>query len=407
MGAILRFCIVVAVLHVSLLANKNQEVSAFSFGSETNIKELKQEKSKSGIRDLFESAQGLEKKPVKETSKDEFQAFSPKTLFVSYKDIPLSGYVGELIPLSVRVIVTEKFDDIKVRYDSSKGKIFEFNSSWRKDSENTYEKTIYFQPKVPMKNLPKFNVKIVKNGKVKDFATLEDVKLDIVKLINDDGRFIDVIAKDLIVKRFKTTQFSESALIMVMEIKTVQASINNIKFNNVIKQGLDSKSGVFPDLTLYYFIVFKNDTSSINFSYFNTALNKYEIINLPVVVEQDDLSTQIGLNPKKSKFELYKDVGIGVCIILFLGLFLYYRKYIFALLAVCLCVYLFYVRGTTTLMVNAGSKIRILPTEKSTIFYTISSPMQVEELNRVGSYIKILLPNKKIGWIKKEDVSKN
>ncbi len=404
MSNIIKIFLIVFLLHVNLNARESQEVSVFSLEVEKPVEKEQKKTIKEPVKEVYEEVFD------NTNNEDEFvesQVFNPKTLFVSYKDLPVSGYVGELIPLTVRVIVTTKFDDIKIKYNNSKGKIFEFESKWRKDSDNTYEKTIYFQPNVPMESLPEFKVEIIKNGKAKESSFLKNTKLNIVKLGDDDGRFINVIAKNLIVKRFKTTQFNESTLMMVMEIQTSQASINNIKFNNVIKQGLDSKSGNFPDYTLYYFLVFNNDKSAMTFSYFNTTINQYEIINLPVIVEQDDLSTQIGLNPKKSRFELYKDIGVGVLIILLFGLFLYYRKYIYAILAIFLCIYLFYVRGTTTLTIKSGSKIRILPTEKSTIFYTISSPMQVEKLNRVDPYIKVLLPNKKIGWVKEEDVIKN
>lgn len=418
-----KLLLLIFILVVDLQSRDSDEVSVFTFAED--IKKVQQEKkdsikTKKIEKDIVKEIQNSKKEEIKKETFDkedvenrsyEFTKdstiFNPKTLFVSYKELPVTGYVGEMIPLMVRVIVTEKFDEIKVEYEKNNGILYNFKPSWRKDSDNTYEKTIYFQPKTTMEKLPKFKVSILKNGKIIESSNLPDTKLNIIKLNDDDGRFINVFANNLTVKKFKTTQFNDSALIMIMELQTSYASLNNIKFNNIIKQGIDSKFGEFPDVKLYYFLVFSNDTASINFSYFNTTINDFEIINLPVIVEQDDLSTQIGLNPKKSKFELYKDIGLGVLVIILLGFFIYSKKYIYAFLAIVLSLYIFYVRGTTTLTIKSGSKIRILPTEKSTIFYTISTSIQAEELNSVKPYIKVLLPNKKIGWVKEEDVIKN
>ena len=54
--------------------------------------------------------------------------------------------------------------------------------------------------------------------------------------------------------------------------------------------------------------------------------------------------------------------------------------------------------------ISADSRLRIVPTEKSTIFYTTNTPMQVERLGSRDEYIKVLLPTGEIGWIKEENV---
>jgi uncharacterized protein YgiM (DUF1202 family) len=53
------------------------------------------------------------------------------------------------------------------------------------------------------------------------------------------------------------------------------------------------------------------------------------------------------------------------------------------------------------------TRLRIVPTEKSTIFHTTKKELQVERLGSRENYIKILLPTGEIGWIKDENVLSN
>jgi hypothetical protein len=52
-----------------------------------------------------------------------------------------------------------------------------------------------------------------------------------------------------------------------------------------------------------------------------------------------------------------------------------------------------------SIKIDKGAEIKILPTEKSTIFYITNRTIYAQKLDSKDSYTKILLPNGKIGWI--------
>ena len=54
--------------------------------------------------------------------------------------------------------------------------------------------------------------------------------------------------------------------------------------------------------------------------------------------------------------------------------------------------------------ISKDTRLRIVPTEKSTIFYTTDRVLQVERLGTRDNYIKVLLPTGEIGWIKDENI---
>lgn len=397
-------------------AEKKSEVSVFDLFNDSTSKKSStsgfvpnKKKNSSGFipNDTRESTFNVS--PFQKQNSSNYDKPIAKSLFASYINTPSKGYVGELIPLQIRIIVAREFESIKITTISKEdGELRDFLPKWTKEGDNVFTKTILFQAKKPLKNLPSFYVELVgKNGTLES-TTLPNDEINIIALNDDEGRFVHVFAQDLEIKKFKTNTFDDKSLITVMEINAQNANLDDIKFQNVIKQGIDTKSGNYINSTIYYFIIIPKDRQSIQASYFNTTFNKFEIINLPVVIELDDLSTQVDLNPKKSRFGLYKDIAIISLILLFLALFIIRKRYIFAIVATILALYLLYMKlSLSSVFINKNTGVRILPTENSTIFYTTTKVESVEKLNIVKPYVKILLPNKKIGWVKDEDIIKN
>ncbi|WP_454991229.1 SH3 domain-containing protein, partial [Campylobacter rectus] len=48
--------------------------------------------------------------------------------------------------------------------------------------------------------------------------------------------------------------------------------------------------------------------------------------------------------------------------------------------------------------------VKILPTQNSSVFYTSKAQQKVEILGEREDYVKILLDDGKIGWVKKDDI---
>ena len=84
------------------------------------------------------------------------------------------------------------------------------------------------------------------------------------------------------------------------------------------------------------------------------------------------------------------------------------RSIIFAVIASIIGIYaLYYQNPIIKVEIAKDTKVSILPTKNSTIFYIAPSIQEVQILNKREDLIKILLPNDSVGWIKNEDIIEN
>jgi hypothetical protein len=58
-------------------------------------------------------------------------------------------------------------------------------------------------------------------------------------------------------------------------------------------------------------------------------------------------------------------------------------------------------------LLQKDTNVFILPTKSSSVFFKTDSDVYVEVLDSQKGYIKVLLPDDKIGWVNEEDISKN
>jgi len=96
----------------------------------------------------------------------------------------------------------------------------------------------------------------------------------------------------------------------------------------------------------------------------------------------------------KVKKKIKMLIAVGV---IFLGviLLLWRQRYIYIVLIIIPGIYVIYLMiPQPKICIKENSKIRILPLENGTVFYVTDHRLQ----------LKIELPNKKIGWVKNEDL---
>ena len=79
------------------------------------------------------------------------------------------------------------------------------------------------------------------------------------------------------------------------------------------------------------------------------------------------------------------------------------RKILWVLSAIVFCYLLYYLFYTKTATLAPKTNIWILPTHNSTLLETISKPMDIKIIGEHGQYYKIITPDEKIGWIRKDD----
>ncbi|CAD7287102.1 SH3 domain-containing protein [Campylobacter suis] len=325
--------------------------------------------------------------------------------------IPKSVFVGEIFELKLSVnpqseleyIFETKVDESNVKWLNPK------NTEWVKQSDGSYVALFFLQGKNEDAKSTKIELNLKRNGEIYHSGTM-NLFLPKFKDLRARSDFSGVVADSLVVKKFKTTKFDETSLIMIVEMdaKNVDLASFNLPDKTLLKQGIDNVAGDFANQSGYFFAVFKPNKNSLDFSYYNLKSSKFESFSLPVSVEDDDVSTQIGLNPKQSEFITYKNIVLYGFSALFLVLSVVRRKvsyFIATALFVAASIYSYNPFSKGTLKPNAS--VKILPTTKSTIFYTSTTSESIEILNERTDYYKILFTDGKIGWVKKDDIIKN
>ncbi|WP_169777057.1 SH3 domain-containing protein [Campylobacter mucosalis] len=340
-----------------------------------------------------------------------YDVISKKEAVLKATKVPKSAFVGEIF--SVEILLDSQSDldfEFETDIDDSNFKFLNKKDiEWVKQSDGKYIATLVLQAKSSATKSLKINVSLKRNDQEYQNASM-NVFLPKFKEIRSKSDFNNIVADILEVKKFKTTKFDENSLIMIVELsgKNIDLASFYIEDKTILKQGVDTIVGSFASQSAYYFAVFKPNKRTLDFSYYNLSKSKFESFSLPVSIEDDEISTQIGLNPKQSEFSIYKNITLYSLSVIFFILTLIRRKVSYLIttaIFIALSVYTYnpFSKG----ILKANVSVKILPTERSTIFYTSIAKENIEILNERADYVKILFSDGKIGWVKKDDIIKN
>ncbi len=334
-----------------------------------------------------------------------------KELLLKATNVPKNVVIGEIFSVEIVADTQNDFEfEFETQLDETNIKwLNKKNFQWVKSEDNKYVGTFYLEAtSIDAKTL-KVGLDLKRNGENYQSSSI-NIFLPKLKELRSDENYNHIVADNLEVKKFKTTKFDDINNIMVVEIygNNVDLSAFNIENKTILKQGVDTINGDFNSQSAYYFAVFKPNKKSLDFNYYNLKKAKFESFSLLVSVEDDDVSTQIGLNPKQSEFSTYKDVTIYSCAVIFILLAIWRRKFSYFFVAavfIALGIYTYNPFGKAVLKPDVS--VTILPTKNSTVFYTSRKNENVEILDTKDDYSKILFADGKIGWVKKDNLVKN
>ena len=332
-----------------------------------------------------------------------------KSIFLSYETIPTKLYVGQVFPVKVKAIIAnDTFDTLSTFFDTTpSATVLNPDAKWQSIGNSTYENTFFFKLTNANAKLPLLHLRLIAKNKVIESEALDIPALQAVQL-KKEPTFSNVIAQTLSINKYKTTTFDAKNAIIVLEIEANQANLKDFHLSSIAKNGVDSFSENGTMQKAYYYAIIPNYQKTFEFTYFDLPSNKFQKISLPVVIESEEVSTQLGLNPKESIFEFYKNIAYGVLAFIFFLAFLRRRKvYLFILMSIFLALFILDKNPLNTVELKANSSLMILPTERSTVFYTSTQNVTVEKLAQYNRYIKILLPDGKIGWTERENIIKH
>ncbi|MDR2342640.1 MAG: hypothetical protein LBD84_06345 [Campylobacteraceae bacterium] len=330
-----------------------------------------------------------------------------KSIFLSYENTPSSIYTGEIFPVTIKAIIThDNFDKI-VTYTVNENdfRILNPKSEWTHDLNNQYfTNTFYLQALNTSSKLPNFSVELVDHeGIFLDNDELEGAQIETIPL-GENVKFSGVVAQSFRIANNVTNKFDDKSLIVTLEIEATYSNLKDFKLKNYANGSINAFKDDIMLQYIEYDIIVPNYIQTLEFTYFNTKNRDFQTINVPLHVKSDDVSTHTDLNPKESKFKLYKDIFFSFILLLLIALFIH-KGYKIALIgAILAALYLFYSNNPfNKIKLVSDTTIRVLPTNKSSVFHVTEGELEVEKLSSKNDYIKILLPSGRIGWVKEKN----
>jgi hypothetical protein len=329
-----------------------------------------------------------------------------KVIYLNYEKIPSRVLKGEIFTVTIKTLSTVKnFADITYRLSNSKGLKLLNNTPSREVESKYYHETFYFIATSEDASLPDFTATLVDKGNARyATTTLSGEKLNVISL-NPKKDFSNIVANSFDIIEYKTTSYDASRNIVVFVATATNCDISALKLNNVYKQGTESITESHLDSKIIYYAIIDKKIENLSFSYFSLVKNKFVSIDIPIVVNDDSVTTQSDLKPKDQSNEIIKmSVAAAIAFLAFI-MILWKKSYIYLIFIVIPLAYIIYVGvPSKEICIKAGTQIHLLPVANGTIFETTSKEYRLQKEDEVKGWIKIQLENQKIGWVKNEDI---
>ncbi|GAA7564104.1 SH3 domain-containing protein [Helicobacter pylori] len=321
-------------------------------------------------------------------------------------------YIGQTIGVTYDLLLFDaEFLEAKIKDGLDKTQIELLNKmpKWKKVEKELFRATYYYKIKGIKAIIPSLEVSAFSNkDKYIDYSIAPKVALQVADL-SKNPRYANVMAKDLQVVQYKTKDYDDKNNILVMELAFKEATWEDFHIKEAIKQGFDNASLnqiKAKEGSVFYYCVLPKTLQNLSFDYFSLSNRQFKTLSFSAIPTQDTTGIQSDLIPKNN-FLVFSNVALlALCVFFLVLFFIFGRKLIFLGLGVlCLGFVLYNLLFTQkSALLLAHKKIRILPTQNSTILGLSRDEMPIKILGSHDDYYKILTPHEQIGWVKKDEV---
>ncbi len=321
-------------------------------------------------------------------------------------------YIGQIIGVTYDLLLFDaEFLEAKIKDGLDKTQIELLNKmpKWKKVEKELFRATYYYKIKGVKAIIPSLEVSAFSNkDKYIDYSIAPKVTLQVTDL-SKNPRYANVMAKDLQVVQYKTKDYDDKNNILVMELAFKEATWEDFRIKEAIKQGFDNASLnqiKAKEGSVFYYCVLPKTLQNLSFDYFSLSNRQFKTLSFSAIPTQDTTGIQSDLIPKNN-FLVFSNVALlALCVFFLVLFFIFGRKLIFLGLGIlCLGFVLYNLLFTQkSALLLAHKKIRILPTQNSTILGLSKDEMPIKILGSHDDYYKILTPHEQIGWVKKDEV---
>ncbi|EQD96970.1 SH3 domain-containing protein [Helicobacter pylori] len=321
-------------------------------------------------------------------------------------------YIGQTIGVTYDLLLFDaEFLEAKIKDGLDKTQIELLNKmpKWKKVEQELFRATYYYKIKGVKAIIPSLEVSAFSNkDKYIDYSIAPKVALQVTDL-SKNPRYANVMAKDLQVVQYKTKDYDDKNNILVMELAFKEANWEDFHVKEALKQGFDNASLnqiKAKEGSVFYYCVLPKTLQNLSFDYFSLSNRQFKTLSFSAIPTQDTTGIQSDLIPKNN-FLVFSNVALlALCVFFLVLFFIFGRKLIFLGLGIlCLGFVLYHLLFTQkSALLLAHKKIRILPTQNSTILGLSKDEMPIKILGSHDDYYKILTPHEQIGWVKKNEI---
>ncbi|GHS11688.1 hypothetical protein VN1284_14730 [Helicobacter pylori] len=321
-------------------------------------------------------------------------------------------YIGQIIGVTYDLLLFDaEFLEAKIKDELDKTQIELLSKmpKWKKVEKELFRATYYYKIKGVKASIPSLEVSAFSNkDKYIDYSIAPKVTLQVTDL-SKNPRYANVMAKDLQVLQYKTKDYDDKNNILVVELAFKEANWEDFHIKEALKQGFDNASLnqiKAKEGSVFYYCVLPKTIQNLSFDYFSLSDRQFKALSFSTIPTQDTTGIQSDLIPKNN-FLVFSNVAlIALCVFFLVLFFIFGRKLIFLGLGIlCLGFVLYNLLFTQkSALLLAHQKIRILPTQNSTILGLSKNEMPIKILGSHDDYYKILTPHEQIGWVKKDEV---
>ncbi|GAA6891514.1 SH3 domain-containing protein [Helicobacter pylori] len=321
-------------------------------------------------------------------------------------------YIGQTIGVTYDLLLFDaEFLEAKIKDELDKTQIELLSKmpKWKKVEKELFRATYYYKIKGIKASIPPLEVSAFSNkDKYIDYSIAPKVTLQVTDL-SKNPRYANVMAKDLQVLQYKTKDYDDKNNILVVELAFQEATWEDFHIKEALKQGFDNASLnqiKAKEGSIFYYCVLPKTIQNLSFDYFSLSNRQFKTLSFSTIPTQDTTGIQSDLIPKNN-FLVFSNVALlALCVFFLVLFFIFGRKLIFLGLGIlCLGFVLYNLLFTQkSALLLAHKKIRILPTQNSTILGLSKNEMPIKILGSHDDYYKILTPHEQIGWVKKDEV---
>lgn len=327
-------------------------------------------------------------------------------LSMQFSNLPSRLYIGEIIAVTVKLTPVDLASgNIEYTLQNEQGLRIFSETPRRKVQEDGVYDTFYFLVLASDVRLPDVTATIISTGASSD--TLTGTSLSATPL-SPPSSFANVLADKFTIVNYKTTPYNQENNIVIFTVKASRCNIGSFSLPNAIKQGFESKLPNVGESQITYYAIIPNSEEALTFSIFNLQKQRYESLSIPIIVDDDTVSTQSDLSPTDARHTELKVGASAVTGIFLIALYYWKRQRWYLIASVLPMFYVVYaLLPNQNICVKKDAPIYLLPMHHGTAFEMTLQEEHLEAGKEVGDFIKIHLGENKVGWVNKHDLCSN